>query len=72
MGLGMGMGWGLSSWMFGPMLYNWGYSNYYNPYYGGYGGNTGRRSRSSMTIPSRSMRRLHRRKKPSRLRRSPF
>ena len=26
--------------MFGPMLYNWGYSNYYNPYYGGYGGNT--------------------------------
>ena len=37
----MGMGWGLSSWMFGPMLYNWGYSNYYNPYYGGgygYGG----------------------------------
>ena len=27
----MGMGWGLSSWMFGPMLYNWGYSNYYNP-----------------------------------------
>ena len=20
------------------MLYNWGYSNYYNPYYGGYGG----------------------------------
>ena len=29
------MGWGLSSWMFGPMLYNWGYSNYSNPYYGG-------------------------------------
>ena len=37
----MGMGWGLSSWMYGPMLYNYGYSNYSNPYYGGgYGGNT--------------------------------
>ena len=41
-GLGMGLGWGLSSWMYGPMLNNWGYSNYNNPYYGGgygYGGN---------------------------------
>jgi tetratricopeptide (TPR) repeat protein len=36
----MGAGYGLSSWLFGPMLYNWGYSNYSNPYYGGggYGG----------------------------------
>jgi tetratricopeptide (TPR) repeat protein len=36
------LGWGLSSWMMGPMMYNWGYSNYSNPYYGGgYGaGNT--------------------------------
>ena len=46
MGLGMGMGYGLSSWLFGPMLYNWGYANYSNPYYGGggYGGDrrTGR------------------------------
>ncbi len=33
----MGMGYGLSSWLFGPMLYNWGYSNYSNPYYGGVG-----------------------------------
>ena len=33
----MGVGYGLSSWLFGPMLYNWGYSNYYNPYYGEYG-----------------------------------
>jgi tetratricopeptide (TPR) repeat protein len=40
MGMGM-MGWGLSSWMYGPMLYNYGYSNYSNPYYGGgYGGNS--------------------------------
>jgi len=23
----------MSSWLYGPMLYNWGYSNYYNPYY---------------------------------------
>jgi tetratricopeptide (TPR) repeat protein len=37
MGLGLGMGYGLSSWLFGPMLYNWGYSSYSNPYYGGYG-----------------------------------
>ena len=37
----MGMGYGLSSWLFGPMLYNSGYSNYSNPYYGGgYGGGT--------------------------------
>ena len=36
---GMGLGWGLSLLDVGPMLYNWGYSNYYNPYYGGgYGG----------------------------------
>jgi tetratricopeptide (TPR) repeat protein len=36
----MGLGYGLSSWLFGPMLYNWGYANYNNPYYGagGYGG----------------------------------
>jgi tetratricopeptide (TPR) repeat protein len=36
------MGYGLTSWLYGPMLYNWGYSNYYNPYYqaGGYGGTT--------------------------------
>jgi tetratricopeptide (TPR) repeat protein len=35
----MGVGYGLTSWLFGPMLYNWGYSSYYNPYYsaGGYG-----------------------------------
>jgi tetratricopeptide (TPR) repeat protein len=33
------MGWGLNSWAMGPMMYNWGYSNYNNPYYGaGYGG----------------------------------
>jgi tetratricopeptide (TPR) repeat protein len=31
------MGWGLSSWMYGPMLNNWGYSSYYNPYYSGVG-----------------------------------
>jgi tetratricopeptide (TPR) repeat protein len=37
LGLGLGLGWGLSSWMYGPMLNNWGYSSYYNPYYGGYG-----------------------------------
>jgi tetratricopeptide (TPR) repeat protein len=36
-GLGLGLGYGLSSWLWGPMLYNWGYSPYYNPYYGGYG-----------------------------------
>ena len=41
MGLGMGLGWGLSSWFYGPMLYNWGYSNYYNPYYYGYGAGAG-------------------------------
>jgi tetratricopeptide (TPR) repeat protein len=40
-GLGLGLGWGLSSWMYGPMLNNWGYSNYYNPYYGGYGVGSG-------------------------------
>ena len=29
--------------MMGPMLYNWGYSNYSNPYYGGgYGGGNDR------------------------------
>jgi tetratricopeptide (TPR) repeat protein len=33
LGLGAGLGWGLSSWAYGPSLYNWGYSNYYNPYY---------------------------------------
>jgi len=32
-GLGAGLGWGLSSWLFGPMLYDWGYDSYYNPYY---------------------------------------
>ena len=43
-GLGLrawGWAWagGFRSWMMGPMLYNWGYSNYNNPYYGGgYGG----------------------------------
>ena len=25
-------GYGLSSWMYGPSLYDWGYSSYYNPY----------------------------------------
>jgi tetratricopeptide (TPR) repeat protein len=41
-GLGMGtgtsmgmMGWGLSSWLYGPMLYDYGYLNYSNPYYRG-------------------------------------
>ncbi len=28
-------GYGLSSWNYGPSLYNWGYSSYYNPYCGG-------------------------------------
>ncbi|WP_156512997.1 tetratricopeptide repeat protein [Planctomyces sp. SH-PL62] len=32
-GLGWGGGWGLSSWAYGPMLYDWGYTSYYNPYY---------------------------------------
>jgi tetratricopeptide (TPR) repeat protein len=40
-GLGYGLGYGgygdyggygLSSWMYGPSLYDWGYSTYYNPY----------------------------------------
>ncbi|OJW20872.1 MAG: hypothetical protein BGO49_29120 [Planctomycetales bacterium 71-10] len=30
---GGGMGWGLSSWAYGPMLYDWGLASYYNPYY---------------------------------------
>jgi tetratricopeptide (TPR) repeat protein len=39
LGAGLGLGWGLSPWLYGPMLYNYGYSNYSNPYYGaGYGG----------------------------------
>ena len=29
---GIGLGWGLSSWLFGPMLYTYGYSPYVNPY----------------------------------------
>ncbi len=34
-------GFGLSPWLYGPMLYNYGYSSYSNPYYGGgQGGNT--------------------------------
>jgi tetratricopeptide (TPR) repeat protein len=33
-------GYGLSSWTYGPSLYDWGYSSYYNPYW------------SSSTIPS--------------------
>ena len=32
-GLGAGLGWGLSSWSYGPWLYHWGYSGYSNPYY---------------------------------------
>jgi tetratricopeptide (TPR) repeat protein len=30
-GWGLG-GYGISPWLYGPSLYNWGYSNYYNPY----------------------------------------
>ena len=31
-------GYGLTSWTYGPSLYDWGYSSYYNPYtYGSYG-----------------------------------
>jgi hypothetical protein len=26
-------GYGLSSWLYGPSLYDWGFSPYYNPYY---------------------------------------
>ncbi len=33
LGLGLATGLGLASWAYGPSLYNWGYSNYYNPYY---------------------------------------
>ena len=29
---GIGLGWGLSPWLFGPMLYTYGYSPYANPY----------------------------------------
>jgi tetratricopeptide (TPR) repeat protein len=29
---GIGLGWGLSSWLFGPMLYTYGYFPYANPY----------------------------------------
>ncbi len=52
-GLGMGLGWGLSSWMYGPMLNNWGYSNYNNPYYGGgygYGGNVASRAADRLRL----------------------
>jgi tetratricopeptide (TPR) repeat protein len=31
-GWGWGGGYGLSPWLYGPSLYNWGYSRYYNPY----------------------------------------
>ena len=34
-------GYGLSSWNYGPSLYDWGYASYYNPYsYGTYGTTT--------------------------------
>jgi tetratricopeptide (TPR) repeat protein len=32
-GLIMGRGWGLSPWLYGPMLYQYGYSPYFNPYH---------------------------------------
>jgi tetratricopeptide (TPR) repeat protein len=31
-GLGLGLGWGFSPWLFGPMIYNYGYLSYDNPY----------------------------------------
>ena len=32
-GLAMGLtGWGLASWLYGPMIYSYGYWNYHNPY----------------------------------------
>ena len=33
LGVGMGLGWGLSSWGYGSSLYGMGYSSYANPYY---------------------------------------
>ena len=36
-GLGLGLGWGLSSWGFGSSLYGMGYMPYSNPYYDGAG-----------------------------------
>jgi tetratricopeptide (TPR) repeat protein len=33
-GVGIGTGWGLSPWLFGPMLYHYGYSHFFNPYAG--------------------------------------
>jgi tetratricopeptide (TPR) repeat protein len=38
MDLMMGMGWGPLPWLYGPMLYDFGYANYHNPYFGGYAG----------------------------------
>ena len=34
-GLAIGLGWGLSPWLYGPMLYQYGYSPYLNPYHAG-------------------------------------
>ena len=34
-GLVIGLGWGLSPWLYGPILYQYGYSPYFNPYHAG-------------------------------------
>ena len=49
---GIGLGWGLSSWLFGPMLYIYGYFPYANPY--DRASKVASRRRACATTPSRS------------------